>query len=112
MKILSCKSRRQKAVGLYELNASSMPTVNSNHYCVASVSVHMAYKQMFFKPEHLKAVTVNITVFWNVTLCRLLEKYMPLEEPIFSICPEDGGIVFLRNVGINIPEHTALNRRR
>jgi len=55
---------------------------------------------------------VNITVFWNVTPCGLLDKYMLLEEPTFSFCPEDGGIVFLRNVGINIPEHTALNPRR
>jgi hypothetical protein len=39
VKILSCKSRRQKAVGLYESHASSMPTVNTDHYFVAPVSV-------------------------------------------------------------------------
>jgi hypothetical protein len=81
VKILSCKSRRQNSLGLHEWHASSMPTVNSNHYFEASISVRMAYKQTFFKLGHLKAVTVNITVFWNVTPCSLLDKYTLLEEP-------------------------------
>ena len=55
---------------------------------------------------------MNITVFWDVTPCSLLDKYMLLEEPTSSFCPEDGGIVFLRNVDINIPEYTALLPRR
>jgi len=55
---------------------------------------------------------VNITVFWNVTPFSLLDKYVLLEEPTNSLCPEDGGIVFLLNVGIIIPEYTALNPRR
>jgi hypothetical protein len=71
----------------------------------------MAYKQKLCKLEHLKGVTVNITVFWNVTPCSLLRKYVFLEESALFSYPEDGVIVFLRNVGINIPEHTALNPR-
>jgi len=45
----------------------------------------MACKQKFCKLAHLKAVTVNITVFWNVTPCSLLHtcKYVFLEEPAF-----------------------------
>ena len=48
VRILSCKSRRQKAVGLYESRASRMPTVNSNQYFLTLVSVRMAYKLMCF----------------------------------------------------------------
>jgi hypothetical protein len=42
MKILSCNGRLQKAVGLCESHASSMPTANFNQYFVASVSAFMA----------------------------------------------------------------------
>jgi hypothetical protein len=51
--------------------------------------------------EVLTAIKMPMLVFWVVTPCGLLGGY-----------PEDGGSMFLRNVGIYLQVHTALQFRR
>jgi hypothetical protein len=53
--------------------------------------------------EVITAVKMSILVLWVVMLCGLVGRYLS---------PEDGGSMFLRNVGIYLQVHTALQPRR
>jgi hypothetical protein len=56
---------------------------------------------------------MNITMFWSVTSCNLINRYVVSEERSASVfCYEDGGITFLQNVGEDVPDYTASHLRR
>jgi hypothetical protein len=50
-----------------------------------------------------------ILIFWVLTPCRLADRYQSLGKKAASILsPEDGGRLFLRNVGTYLQAYTAL----
>jgi hypothetical protein len=58
----------------------------------------------------LTAVNIPILAFWVVMPSGRVGKYQLSEEHYVS--PEDGGSMFLRNVGIFLEVHTVLQPRR
>jgi hypothetical protein len=71
--------------------------------------------KIFIRSEIL-IVVMEITVFCNVMLCGLLRVYRRFGGACFirlqgRICSEDGGRLFLRNVG-KLPDYTASYPRR
>jgi hypothetical protein len=61
----------------------------------------------------LTAVTMNITVFWNVKPCSLAEVTSVSEECTVSIFRlENGDNMFLRKVGERLPGYMASHLRR
>jgi hypothetical protein len=68
------------------------------------------------KFEVVTAVTVKITVLWDVTSCNLIETYRRFggRQSIFELqeCSEIEGCTFLQNVGIFLPHYTAPYPRR
>jgi hypothetical protein len=55
--------------------------------------------------EVLTAVKMSLLVFWEVTPCGLVGRYLRFST-------EDGGNMFFRNVGTYLRLHTALQPRR
>jgi hypothetical protein len=55
------------------------------------------------------------TVFWNMTMCRLTDCYIS-EKPVAlkmnytSFYPEDGGSIFLKKVGNDVPDYMVLHK--
>jgi hypothetical protein len=69
--------------------------------------------------EVITSVTMKITVFWDVMLCSLVDRYFSEGRPVSfyrvgeAFCPEDGGSRFLRNVGNDLPiNYTASHSKR
>ena len=63
----------------------------------SSVDISVTYLQQVLRCEDLTRLTLQIVMIRDVTPCGRLASYL-LEEPAFSVCPEDGGSLFLRNV--------------
>jgi hypothetical protein len=61
------------------------------------------------RSEVLTVTKTSMVVSWVVTPCGILGTYKRFGE---TYCPEDGGSIFLRNVGIYIQVHTALQPRK
>jgi hypothetical protein len=53
-------------------------------------------------------IYVSVLVFWVVTPCGLVGRYQRFGGTYSVLCPEDGGSMFFRNVGISLQVHTAL----
>jgi hypothetical protein len=62
---------------------------------------------LFARFEVPLALTVNITVFWDVTPCDLVDV-----SYVLVFCSEDEGMTLLRNVGEDLLEYTASYSRR
>jgi hypothetical protein len=54
------------------------------------------------------AVTINVTVFWNVTPYTVVGRYQRYGKTVaFILRAADGGNEFLRNVGNDHPDYMA-----
>jgi hypothetical protein len=62
--------------------------------------------------EDLTGVTMKMDVFWDVTQCRLVDRYSVSEGPVPSIHFKDGDRRLLRKVNNNLPNYTALHPRK
>jgi hypothetical protein len=62
---------------------------------------------LFARFEVLLALTLNITLFWDVTPCDLVDI-----SYILVFCSEDEGMTLLRNIGEDLSEYTASYFRR
>jgi hypothetical protein len=66
---------------------------------------------IFMRFELLSAVKMLMLVFWVVTPCGLVRRYHRFGGT-YTSGPEDGGRMFLRNIGVYLKVHTALQPRR
>jgi hypothetical protein len=62
--------------------------------------------------EVLMAVTIKVTVLWDVMMCSLVDDYQHLERlaPLISRL-EDGGSKFLQNVGKHLADDNVTHTR-
>jgi hypothetical protein len=56
----------------------------------------------FARSEVPVAFTVNINLFWDMTLCGLVDV-----SYVLVLCSEDGGETFLRNLDKDLSDYTA-----
>jgi hypothetical protein len=87
---------------------------NDNPYYEVILCQNMKHDIYWYKMRDSHRAEYKITVFWDVTLCVLVDLYQRFEETycfhliifILFFYSNIGGCTFFRNVGRNLPDST------